>query len=214
METEEILTAIQRAAETVATPNWADKLSVIISLLAVIVAGFVAWRQYGIAKRQNEISEQQAKIMDQQNKIAIFDKQFELYDITTKCLQFAKTIFLLSEANPEKITLPRIRLTFMGVLSGKYVAQDEIEEFEYMFFYQEVCKVQRKLYQAEFLFSKEISERLIKLADSLMGMICAESFTCNGLPLAMPVSYFTGIANTLETEEILKKMKDELYKKI
>lgn len=72
METEEILAAIQKAAETIATPNWAAILSVIISLLAVVVAGFVAWKQIEISKRQADIS-------NKQNKIALFEKKYEVY---------------------------------------------------------------------------------------------------------------------------------------
>lgn len=72
MESEEILVAIQRAAETIATPNWADIASVGLSLLAVIVAGFVA-------RRQNKISKQQADISEQQNKIALFEKRYDVY---------------------------------------------------------------------------------------------------------------------------------------
>lgn len=211
METEEILVALQKAAETTAAPNWADKLSVVISLLAVIVAGFVAWKQYGITKKQNELSEQQAKIMDQQNKIAVFDKQFELYDITEKCLQFAKGISLTMGFEPKTVTLSNIRSTFLGTFSDTYVAKDAIDQFDFMFYYQEVCKIRKKLHQAEFLFSEEISRPLLSLADNLMYLICSDVFTNSGMPFEALILSFTASANTLETEEILKKMKSEVH---
>lgn len=84
METEEILVAIQNAAETIATPNWADIASVGLSLLAVVVAGFVAWKQVKIAKKQNEIAEKQAGIAGQQNRIALFEKRYKIYDKLSK----------------------------------------------------------------------------------------------------------------------------------
>ena len=57
METEEILAAIQQAAETIAAPNWADKLALLVSFLAILVAAGVA---VYVAKKQNGISEKQA----------------------------------------------------------------------------------------------------------------------------------------------------------
>ena len=205
METEEIIVAIQEAAKTIATPNWAAILSVIISLFAVAVAGFVAWKQ-------NKISEQQAKIMEQQNKIAIFDKQFELYDITTKCIQFAKGLSLSMGFDPKKVTLSNIRSTFLSAFSDTYVARDAIDQFEYMFYYQEACKIRKKLYQAEFLFSKEISQYLLSLADNLIYLICSDVFTESGVPFEMLVLNYTTSANALETDKILIKMKNEVHK--
>lgn len=71
---DEILVAIQEAANTIATPNWADKLSALLSLLAIFAAGIVAWRQNKISREQTEISKQQMSIADKQNKIALFEK--------------------------------------------------------------------------------------------------------------------------------------------
>lgn len=75
---DELLVAIQEAAKTIAAPNWADIVSVGFSLLAVIVAGIVAWRQ-------NEISRKQTSIADKQNRIALFEKRLEIYDILLFC---------------------------------------------------------------------------------------------------------------------------------
>lgn len=72
METEEILAVIQKAAETIATPNWADKWAVILSVLAIIAATTVAF--------------QQVKIQKQQNRIALFEKRYKTYNELSKVL--------------------------------------------------------------------------------------------------------------------------------
>lgn len=65
METEEIIVEIQKAAETIAKPNCAAWLSILLSLLAIVVAGYVALKQ--------------ANISEQQNKIALFEKKYKVY---------------------------------------------------------------------------------------------------------------------------------------
>lgn len=94
METNEILVAIQAAANTIATPNWAVVLSVVTALGAVAVAIIVAIKQNKIAEKQNEIAERQAEIAEQQNKIALFKERYvvysELYKFFTICSQIKK----------------------------------------------------------------------------------------------------------------------------
>ena len=87
---DELLVAIQEAANTIATPNWADILGVCFSLMAVIVACLVALKQ-------NEISRKQTDIADKQNKIALFEKRFEIYDILSICKASVQTIELIGE---------------------------------------------------------------------------------------------------------------------
>lgn len=96
METEEILAAIQNAAETIATPNWAAWLSALAALGAVAVAIIVAVRQNNIANKQTEIAKAQteiakiqAEISKQQNKIALFEKRFLIYDKVSKIFNIA-----------------------------------------------------------------------------------------------------------------------------
>lgn len=79
MEIEKILAAIQIAADTIATPNWAAWLSAVAALGAVAVAIVVAIKQNKIAKKQNEIAEKQAEIAEQQNKIALFHERYAMY---------------------------------------------------------------------------------------------------------------------------------------
>lgn len=88
METVEILAAIQKAADTIATPNWAAIASVVISFLAVIVATgvaiYVAKKQNKITEKQTEIALKQAEIAEQQNKIALFQERYSVYRETMK----------------------------------------------------------------------------------------------------------------------------------
>lgn len=79
METKDIFEAIQKAAETIATPNIAAWLSVVLSFLAIVVASIVAWKQGMIMKTQNDIAQKQAAISEQQNKIALFEKRYDVY---------------------------------------------------------------------------------------------------------------------------------------
>lgn len=112
---DELLVAIQEAANTIAAPNCADKLSVLLSLLAILAAGFVAWRQNKISREQTEISKRQTEIADRQNKIALFEKRHEIYDLLYTCrisvqiLKAVKTnedilrlLFILFDENPQK----------------------------------------------------------------------------------------------------------------
>ncbi len=76
---EKLFVEIQNAASVIASPNWADKLSVVISLIAAGIAVIVAWKQTKIANKQSEIAKEQADISDRQNKIALFEKKYEVY---------------------------------------------------------------------------------------------------------------------------------------
>lgn len=78
METEEILKAIGKAAETIASPNSADKLALVLSLVAILCATGVAIFQ--------------ASISNQQNKIALFEKRYEVYETTRICVSASKKV--------------------------------------------------------------------------------------------------------------------------
>lgn len=162
METEEILAAIQKAAETIATPNWADIASVGLSLLAVVVAGFVAWKQIGIARSQNIISKMQTQIADKQNQIALFEKRFELYNILNSCT-----------TSPEIVELAKDNediLKYLFVVFG----QKPVDEFDSYTarFYLENCST--KLQQSIFLFSKEIVPYILSISTTLLLLSSAD----------------------------------------
>ena len=89
---DELLIAIQNVANTIATPNWADKLSVLLSLLAIFAAGIVAWRQNKISREQTEISRKQTDIADKQNKIALFEKRYAVYHEIANIISVGETL--------------------------------------------------------------------------------------------------------------------------
>ncbi|MBD5162407.1 MAG: hypothetical protein HDT14_10430 [Oscillibacter sp.] len=225
---EDILIEIRNV---IANPNWAAQMSSIAALFTVIFAGLalvvtikVAQRQNkileaqtSIAKEQTEISKKQAEIAEQQNKIAVFDKQFELYDITNKCLQFSKGLSLSIGVSPKAVTLSNIRLAFLGVFSDMYVAPETLENSKQTFYFQETYKIRTKLCQAEFIFSEDgsedIGEHLIALANCLSYLICADTFMNSGISLEILMMNYCSTAEKIETEGILQKMKKELYSK-
>ena len=100
METEEILAAIQKAADTIATPNCAAWLSAIAALAAVAVAIIIAIKQNRIAKKQNEIARKQAEISEQQNRIALFEKRYDIYYEITKIIEIGEQL-----ASPEPLSI-------------------------------------------------------------------------------------------------------------
>lgn len=75
-----------------------------MSLLAILVAGVVAWRQ-------NIIAEKQADISEQQNKIALFEKRMECYNTLQNIFAFARQI---SEEKSKKSIQTAFKLYFGG----------------------------------------------------------------------------------------------------
>ena len=147
---DELLVAIQEAANTIAAPNWADILGVCFSLAAVFVAGFVAWKQIEISRKQSDIA-------DKQNKIALFEKRLEIYDILKSCRSSVEIIKSLSEN--EDI----LKYLFM-------VFSDNPEE------YQEYTRNEARLYlidysiklqRASFFFSEKIVPYIINVSINL-----------------------------------------------
>ena len=53
---DKLLAAIQNAANTIATPNWADIMGTFCSLIDGAVAGIIACKQNKISREQTEIS--------------------------------------------------------------------------------------------------------------------------------------------------------------
>ena len=216
METEEILAAIQKAAETIATPNCADKVSVVISiisalisLVAVIVAGYVAWKQYGITKKQNEITKKQNEIAfkqvelaDQQNRISLFRERYELYQLLEKCMNmsdFLKTY--------------------------QYCDQNELYKCVFLYFDKIVLEIQcvgkdraiyairditNRLYQSEFLFSIEISNHIRLLANYLRNFTLLEEVYQSKEEFQKIKNLYCEAASKLKSNNILGKMKSEL----
>ena len=129
---------------------------VFMSLLAVIVAGLVAWKQ-------NKISESQASIADKQNRIALFEKRLEIYDILWSCRVSVEKMKLIEE-NEEILGFLFVRL---------------VKNFEEYHRFQNYARVyiigcSEKLRCANFFFSEEIASDIIKVAVKLLALANAD----------------------------------------
>ena len=153
METEKILAAIQKAADTIATPNWADKWAVILSALAIIAATTVAF--------------QQVKIQEQQNKIALFEERFSTYNIVKDVLSLTDNFDFLGN-----LTLKEY---YVGViLSLNYPEPNNSKSMVFQY-YKEMNKTALIIQRVPFLFPKvlqkdanDISEKFRRLFSRLV----------------------------------------------
>lgn len=190
---DEILVAIQNAANTIAAPNWADILSVCFSLAAVFVACIVAWRQ-------NEISRKQTEIADKQNRIALFEKRLEIYDILMSCRSSAHILKLLDKDE--------------DVLKHLFTAFSE-DPKEYRKFNRNeanlfIANRSEKLFRANFFFSEKITPYIIHVSISLL--ILAESDINVDGPEKYnerKQGYFKAI-ETLEENHVFESIKEEM----
>jgi len=72
LETEEIIAAISEAANTIANPNWANTIALVLSLATVIMTGIIAYFQIKISKQHTDIAKQQ-------NEISLFKERYLVY---------------------------------------------------------------------------------------------------------------------------------------
>lgn len=148
---DELLVAIQDAANTIAAPNWADIMSVCFSLLAVVVAGIIAWRQ-------NEISKKQTFIAENQNKIALFEKRFEIYEILSACRSSAHIIKMLGESED---ALKCLFIAFAGdPKEYQELTHREVELY--------LTNISEKLLRAAYFFPEEITPHIINMSARLV----------------------------------------------
>lgn len=162
---DELLVAIQEAADTIAAPNWADIMSVCFSLAAVVVACIVAWRQNEISreqteisKKQTEISQEQAAIADKQNRISLFEKRFEIYDILSACrssVQIAETI----GKNDDVLEFLFYLLVKNNSGTRRKFDRDEARPYFTDFY--------TKLRRAAFFFPEEITSHIIDVSNKM-----------------------------------------------
>ena len=189
---EEILAAIQDAANTIATPNCADKLSVLLSLLAIFVAGFVAWRQ-------NEISRKQTDIADKQNKIALFERRFEIYRILLGCSVSVQTLKSIKE--PE------------GIL--KYLFYLLVENPEEGHKFQDMPKIylincSSTLESANFFFPEEIACYFIDVSKKFNDLIKADVEIDGSEEYNKKKQAYFETIDDLNEKEILKRIEAEM----
>lgn len=194
METEKILAAIQKAADTIATPNWAAIASVAISLFAVVVAGFVAWKQ-------NKIVLKQAEIAEQQNKIVLFEKRYDVYETARKLVRVAEKI-------PNSKNTDAVYGAFQDMFE-EWPSREvkDVDEFRRTFLFS----IYGRLDPAEFLFSKDVYHRILFLQADLLLLIC----TMRDNPLdmnefEMRITKFCESAEKIKSQKILEKMETDL----
>lgn len=154
---DEILIAIQNAANTIAAPNWADIAGVCVALAAVFVAFVVACRQNKIMKKQTEIMNAQASIAEYQNKIALFEKRLEIYDILLSCSLSAEA---LNDIEDDKSVLKRFYIIFKGD-----IGEDQEFNRDEAKLYFKNCAT--KLLRASFFFPKEIVSYITNVSGEL-----------------------------------------------
>lgn len=192
----EIENIASTAANTIASPNWADILSVLFSFLAIIVAGIVAWKQ-------NKISKQQSDIAEQQNKIAVFDKRYELYDIVSKCIALSDNLSTLFGG--KVISTENVHLIFAITFKEPSDCIENISAFV------EVSNIYSKLNQAEFLFSKNVSDSLSNLSSNLFRLILANAPANQNISLSELVEDYHQTIKNLKTDGILQEIKKDLF---
>ena len=170
METEEILVSIQKAADTIATPNWAAIASVVISLLAVIVAAgvaiYIAQKQNKITERQTEIALKQAEIAEQQNRIALFEKRFLVFSEISKVIRIGQAI----SAQP-KASLKWVLDTAL-VNFGYGPTIDTQDTKKILLDFIVVSHNLTAIQQAVFLFPEIEKEDVNKLCDKFLRFFC------------------------------------------
>lgn len=193
METKEILDAIQKAAETIATPNWADILSVVLSLLAVTVAGVVAWKQ-------SKISREQASIADKQNKIALFEKRLEIYNILSSC---SSSVRILEVAdNSENI----LKYLFI-ILSDNSKKQNKSERNEVQL---HLANCSAKLMQARFFFSEGIASYIADVSIELLILAHADVEKDGQEKFNEKKQRYFEAVNNLDKNKVFTNIRDEM----
>lgn len=193
METEKILEVIQNAANTIATPNWADILSATLSLFAILVAGFVAWKQ-------NKIAQEQVSIADKQNRIALFEKRLEIYDILSSCAGSVPIIKLAD--NKENI----LRYLFISFADNTHI-KNTVDDEE-MRLYLISCST--KLQQARFLFSEKIVPYITEVSVDLLILANADGKTDDPNKFYEKKEWYLEAVKNLDENEVFKNIKTEM----
>lgn len=204
METGEIFVAIQEAAKTVATPNWADKLSIVVSLIAVVVAGFVAWKQIGITKEQMKIANKQADISKEQNKISLLEKRIEVFELAILAKTVAKEIIESANNNIESCRIFVRHFNEFPAMAGNLLTnENQLNP-------QQTKLILMKISNAEFIFSEEIRIHMVALASHLFGVMKLN----NEEEFLAYKDLLNQIIIAIEENKIMEKMENELLPKV
>lgn len=187
---DELIFAIQEAANTIATPNCVDIMSMFLSLGAIFAATYVACSQ-------NEIMKQQASIADKQNKIALFERRFEIVDVLICC----KTSLHLLELASEDTDV--LRLLFLA-----FSKPNQKFNYEEARHYLENCST--KLQHADYFFSEGISSFIIIISADLFFLANADPETDGPEEYHKKIqNYFEGVKN-LDEYKIFAKIREEM----
>lgn len=166
---------------------------VFTSILAILAAGIVAWRQ-------NEISRKQTDIADKQNKIALFEKRFEIYDILSSCSASAQVIKML---NKNENVLQYLFFVFINnPMQHKNFNRDEARIY--------LTNCASKLQSASFFFSEEIVSYITAASVELLILANADAKVDGPKKYEeKKQNYFEAIKN-IDKNEVLKSMKAEM----
>lgn len=212
---EELYVEIQNAADKIASPNWAAKMSAITALVAVVLAftamivtiivarkqNRIAEQQNGVAQEQAEISKRQVEITEQQNRIALFEKRYELYIIVNICTNFGHFL----NVNPfiNKVLFDSFVIAFYGNLIQNKVITEQETTFWMM-------NLIFKLKQGKFLFVDDVGEYTQKIADSLRDFFQAGYYNMDYELSIDKKNNFLIVVKDFEESGALKKMEKEL----
>lgn len=202
LETKEILDAIQKATETIATPNCAAWLSAVASVGAVFAAIIIAVKQREISMKQNEIAEKQASIAEQQNRIELFEKRYELYQLAVKCMNVA--FFLESYRYHNANEFYKYVFLYFNeiVMENQNVGKDRVT--------YAMNDIANRLHQSEFLFSSEVSNHIRLLAECFRSFVLLEDIFQSNEDFQKTKQQYCKTASMLKSNQILAKMKSEL----
>ena len=172
-----------------ACATWAG---VIMSSVAIVVAGIVAWRQ-------NEISRKQTDVADKQNKIALFEKRFEIYNILLGCSVSVQTLKLIRE--PEGILKYLFNLLIKDL--------EERQRFENM---QRIYLINcsSTLRSARFFFPQEIACYFTDVAEKFYDLIMTNVEIDGSEEYNKKKQAYFETIDDLNEKEILKRIETEM----
>ncbi len=149
----ELLIEIQKAAEMIATPNRADRIEAIASIVAVVVSVIAFILAYKAADGQKTISKQQ-------NKISLFNLRYDMYSHIFSCYTYAcRVIDSAKEDNDLLRLFPEKNIDFIGSMeNSRVLIASQMVDFL------------SNLYKAKFLFPYNIGNFVDKLANELISM--------------------------------------------
>ncbi len=144
---ENLFLELQNDSLVIASPNWVDILSLVTSILAIVVAGIVAYRQVDISK--------------QQNKIALFELRYKMYNRILDCNHFARFICILAKENKDIFKIYEMTVRDRNPAAGMEHLDDSVLISEMLSFVGELEKV-------EFLFSHDVAQYSTLLSSELV----------------------------------------------